>query len=252
LGRYKEAVDAYDFAIAIEDSFAPAYHQKAEALTAMERFGDALEVHRESLLIDAPQPSTFCYMGECLEHLGNLDEAEQYYLQCLELDAHFVDAHIGLGVLDDLREEHEAALEHLAQALLLEPQHEDTLLMMATVLKKLQRHEEADTCLVQLLERNPKHLEAWEERVDNMQALEAHQEALMLLDNAFEHLPPTSTTLGYKQFVSLFALRKDGEALRLLDHLLMADFEGMNRLLETYPGLLDDPRVASRYTRMKP
>jgi len=252
LGRYKEAVDAYDFAIAIEDSFAPAYHQKAEALTAMERFGDALEVHRESLLIDAPQPSTFCYMGECLEHLGNLDEAEQYYLQCLELDAHFVDAHIGLGVLDDLREEHEAALEHLAQALLLEPQHEDTLLMMATVLKKLQRHEEADTCLVQLLERNPKHLEAWEERVDNMQALEAHQEALMLLDNAFEHLPPTATTLGYKQFVSLFALRKDGEALRLLDHLLMADFEGMNRLLETYPGLLDDPRVASRYTRMKP
>ena len=252
LGRYKEAVDAYDFAIAIEDSFAPAYHQKAEALTAMERFGDALEVHRESLLIDAPQPSTFCYMGECLEHLGNLDEAEKYYLQCLELDAHFVDAHIGLGVLDDLREEHEAALEHLAQALLLAPQHEDTLLMMATVLKKLQRHEEADTCLVQLLERNPKHLEAWEERVDNMQALEAHQEALMLLDNAFEHLPPTSTTLGYKQFVSLFALRKDGEALRLLDHLLMADFEGMNRLLETYPGLLDDPRVASRYTRMKP
>jgi tetratricopeptide (TPR) repeat protein len=252
LGRYKEAVDAYDFAIAIEDSFAPAYHQKAEALTAMERFGDALEVHRESLLIDAPQPNTFCYMGECLEHLGNLDEAEQYYQQCLELDPHFVDAHIGLGVLDDLREEHEAALEHLAQALLLEPHHEDTLLMMASVLKKLQRHEEADTCLVQLLERNPKNLEAWEERVDNMQALEAHEEALMLLDNAFEHLPPTSTSLGYKQFVSLFALRRDGEALRLLDHLLLADFEGMNRLLETYPGLLDDPRVASRYTRMKP
>ena len=34
--------------------------------------------------------------------------------------------------------------------------------------------------------------------------------------------------------------------------LLLADFEGMNRLLETYPGLLDDPRVASRYARMKP
>ena len=252
LGKYKEAVDAYDFAIAIEDSFGPAYHQKAEALTAMERYGDALEVHRETLLIDAPQPSTFCYMGECLEHLGNLDEAEQYYLQCLELDAHFIDAHIGMGVLDDLREDYNAALEHFAQALLLHPHHEDTLLMMATVLKKLGRHEDADTCLVQLLERNPKHLEAWEERVDNMQILEAHEEALTLLDNAFEHLPPTSTSLGYKQFVSLFALRLDGEALRLLDHLLLADYDGMNRLLETYPGLLDDPRVASRYARMKP
>lgn len=252
LGKYKEAVDAYDFAIAIEDSFAPAYHQKAEALTALERFGEALEVHRETLLIDAPQPSTFCYMGECLEHLGNLDEAEQYYMQCLELDAHFLEAHVGLGVLDDLREDCNAALEHFAQALLLHPHHEDTLLMMATVLKKLGRHEDADTCLVQLLERNPQHLEAWEERVDNMQILEAHQEALNLLDNAFEHLPPASTSLGYKQFVSLFALRMDGEALRLLDHLLLADYDGMNRLLETYPGLLDDPRVASRYARLKP
>ena len=173
-------------------------------------------------------------------------------MQCLELDVHFLEAHVGLGVLDDLRQDHAAALEHFAQALLLHPHHEDTLLMMATVLKKMERHEDADTCLVQLLERNPKHLEAWEERIDNMQALEAHDQALILLDNAFEHLPPTSTSLGYKQFVSLFALRLDGEALRLLDHLLMADFEGMNRLLETYPGLLDDPRVASRYTQMKP
>ena len=252
LGKLKEAVEAYDYAILIEDSFAPAYHQKAEALTAMENFGDALEVHKEALGLDIPQPSTYCYMGECLEHLGKLDEAAEYYHQCLELDANFLEAHIGLGVLADLREDHSAALEHMAQALLLNPNHADTLLMMATILKKMGRHEEADTCLVQLLERNPKHVEAWEERIDNMQALEAHDQALILLDNAFEHVPPTSTTLGYKQFVSLFALRLDGEALRLLDHLLLADFDGMNQLLETYPGLLDDTRVASRYERMKP
>lgn len=252
LGKYKEAVDAYDFAIAIEDGFAPAYHQKAEALTALDRFGDALEVHRETLLLDAPQPSTFCYMGECLENLGNLDEARQYYEQCLDLDPHFVEAHIGLGVLADLQDRRDEALEHLAQALLLDPDHEDTLLMMATILKKMERHEEAEICLVQLLERNPSMIEAWEERVDNLQAMEAHEEALTMLDNAFEHVPPTSSTLGYKQFVSLFALRMDGEALRLLDTLLLADFDGMDRLLETYPGLLDDPRVASRYARFKP
>ena len=252
LGKLKEAVDAYDFAIAIEGAFAPAYHQKAEALTAMEKYGDALEVHRESLEVDAPQPSTLCYMGECLEHMGSLDEAAEYYHQCLELDPQFLEAHVGLGVLEDLKGNQAGALEHMAQALLLNPNHEDTLLMMATILKKMERHEEADTCLVQLLERNPKQIEAWEERVDNMQALEAHEQALILLDNAFEHVPPTSTVLGYKQFVSLFALRMDGEALRLLDHLLLADFDGMNRLLETYPGLLDDPRVASRYARMKP
>ena len=49
-------------------------------------------------------------------------------------------------------------------------------------------------CLVQLFERNPNSVEAWEERVDNLQALEAHEEALIVLDNAFEHVPPTSIT----------------------------------------------------------
>ena len=49
LGKYKEAVEAYDFAIAIEDSFVR-LSPKVEALTAMERFAEALDVHRETLL----------------------------------------------------------------------------------------------------------------------------------------------------------------------------------------------------------
>ena len=121
LGKLKEAVDSYDFAIAIEGAFAPAYHQKAEALTAMEKYGDALEVHRESLEVDAPQPSTLCYMGECLEHMGSLDEAAEYYHQCLELDPNFLEAHVGLGVLEDLKGNQEGALEHMATALLQNP-----------------------------------------------------------------------------------------------------------------------------------
>ena len=52
----------------------------------------------------------------------------------------------------------------------------------------------AETC--RLLERNPSSIEAWEERVDNLQALEAHEKALIVLDDAFEHIPPTSTTQG--------------------------------------------------------
>ena len=56
LGKYKEAVEACDFAIAIEDSFGLPITKKQEALTAMERFAEALDVHRETLLIEAPQP----------------------------------------------------------------------------------------------------------------------------------------------------------------------------------------------------
>ena len=42
---------------------------------------------------------------------------EQYYMQCLELDARFLEAHVGLGVLDDLPD-HAAALDTLRKLLL--------------------------------------------------------------------------------------------------------------------------------------
>ena len=38
-------------------------------------------------------------MGECLERLGRLDEASEYYKASLVLDPAFPDAFIGLGVL---------------------------------------------------------------------------------------------------------------------------------------------------------
>ena len=67
--------------------------------------------------------------------------------------------------------------------------------MMATVLKKMERHEDADV-FGPTLERNPKHLEAWK----NASTCKRWRPttSLILLDNAFEHLPPTSTTLGHK------------------------------------------------------
>jgi tetratricopeptide (TPR) repeat protein len=76
-GKYPQAIDAYDFAIAIESAFGPAYHQKAEALVAMERYNDALHTYEETLSFEDITPRTQCYMGECLERLGNLDQASE-------------------------------------------------------------------------------------------------------------------------------------------------------------------------------
>ena len=56
-----------------------AYHQKAEALVAMERYQDALHTYEETLTFEDPSPSTRCYMGECLERIGDLERAETYY-----------------------------------------------------------------------------------------------------------------------------------------------------------------------------
>ena len=64
----------------------------------MERYQDALHTYEETLTFELPSPSTRCYMGECLERIGDLERAESYYRDSLKLDPRFADAFVGLGV----------------------------------------------------------------------------------------------------------------------------------------------------------
>ena len=99
----------------------------------MERFGDALEVHRETLLIDA-RAKHILLAANASNILGIWTRQSSTTSNVWSLMP-ASRTHVGLGVLDDLREDHESALEHFGQALLLHLHHEDTLLMMAMTLK---------------------------------------------------------------------------------------------------------------------
>ena len=91
-GEFDKAISSYEFALVIDEEFSPALLQKAAALTMMEDYLQALECYRESILMDAPQANTYTLMGECMERMGKLSEASDYYYCALELDGEFADA----------------------------------------------------------------------------------------------------------------------------------------------------------------
>ena len=250
-GRYTEAIDAYDFAIAIEDSFGPAYLQKADALSNMERFADALEVYRESLEHEPASANTICYMGECFERMGDLNAAEKFYRESLDLDPQFSDAYVGLGVLADLREEYGVARLHFEQALRLDPGNQDYLLMLGTTFKKLGEHEEAEALFAESLGNHPRFHDMWLERVDNLQLQDEHVRALECIEEALGHVK-RDVHLRIRQFVSLYALRRDAAAFRLLESLLINHYDETEILITLNPALANDARFLERYDRFKP
>ena len=250
-GRQAKAIDAYDFAIAIEDSFGPAYHQKAEALVSMERYADALETYQETLNFESASPATHCYMGECLERMGDLDQAMTYYKASLELDPAFPDAFIGLGVLADLKGNLQEACAHFERAINLEPEQADYYLLLATAQKKMGENERAEQLYAQGLSLDIAHEELWIERIDNLQAIEAHDQALKIADFGLEHLPESSG-IRYRQFISHYALKQFAKAFDYLEHLLTHYFDGTEELLNLLPALANDARFVDRYERYKP
>ncbi len=249
-GRYTRAIDAYDFAIAIESAFGPAYHQKAEALVAMERYQDALHTYEETLSFEEPSPSTRCYMGECLERIGDLDRAEEYYRESLKLDPQFADAFVGLGILSDMRGRLSTACSYFEQALKIEPKHADYHLLLATCLKKREEHDRAEEIYTKGLLLDIQHEELWLERVDNLQLAVRHEDALLVIDDGLAALQ-NAPKLSYRRFISQYALGQHKAAFDLLELLLTNHYDQSEILLNFLPALANDARYIERIERFK-
>ena len=251
LGKIKEAVNAYEFCTAIDKSYIKAYYQKAEALASGEFNAEAIEAYKDILNLEEDSPYILCNIGECYERLGEVNLAEDYYKQCLELDSDFPEAYVGLGVLADIQNLPYVAVQYFEHAATLDNNNEDYKLLLATALIKAGKHGLAEEQFAEVIERNPKNEEAWEGRIDNLQRIDAHEAALDALEQGLA-IVQDPTTLLYQQFVSMFKCGMEAKSLDLLEHLLIHKYEASSRIFESFPELLGDGRIAERVARLKP
>ena len=244
-GKYPRAIDAYEYALVVDEGFSPALLQKAAALTMMEDYVQAMECYRESILMDAPQANIYTLMGECQERLGSLSEAEEYYYCALDLDAEFADAHVGLGVVSEMRKDWTSSLKHFEKALALEPANLEYHILLGGILRKIGMHDEAGLIYANALRLEPDNLEVFLEAADNLQKDDRHDEALALLDG----VPLTSVhdpLVVCRRFVSLYSLGQTKHAYSLLDVSLEKTPDLCTTLVELFPGIAQDAEFSLR------
>ena len=251
VGKIKDAVTSYDFCIAIDKNYTRAYHQKAEALTSGEHYAEAYEAYKEVLSVEAKSSYILCNMGECMERLGEFDNAEDYYKQSLEIDPEYTDAFVGLGVLADLQSLPSVAVQYFEHAVTLDDYNVDYRLLLATSYIKVGQPKDAEKHFKIVLERDPKNEDAWEGRIDNLQRIDAHEAALEALEQGLA-IVNDPTYLLYQQVYSLYKSGNKKQAIDLFEQLLIHTFDNSSRIIDTYPDILEDPRIAEIYSRLKP
>ena len=245
IGQHSQAIESYEFSLVIDDGFSPALLQKASALTMMEDYDQALECYRESMLMDAPQANIYTLMGECKERVGSLSEAEEYYLCALELDGDFADAHVGLFVVAEMREDWTGSLKHFERAMALEPENVEYHILLGGILKKIGMHDEAGLIYANALRLEPENLEVHLEAAENLQADDRHEEALELLDS----VPPASTEdplVICRRFISLYSLGRTKTAFSVLDLGIERAHDLCQILLGLFPGIDQDAEFSLR------
>jgi serine/threonine protein kinase len=95
LGRYEEALAAFEQALRLDPHFADALFGKGNALYFLKRYEDALLAYEQAIRLDPYNPAFHNNKGSTLYSLGRYREALAAYKQALHIDPHHASAQQG-------------------------------------------------------------------------------------------------------------------------------------------------------------
>src|ERR1700733_6297246 len=79
LKLYEKAVDAYKYALAIDEKFDYAYRNMGDAFIRLRKFKDAIESLEKVLELSRPEDVIYEAIGHCYDKLNNYAQARFYY-----------------------------------------------------------------------------------------------------------------------------------------------------------------------------
>lgn len=143
--KYEDAIDAYDYALVINEEDTVSLIQKAHAQYQLNNYQDAIETYLEYLNLSPEKWQVMTFIGECYEKLDNFTSALYYYkLSLTEMPNNF-DALIGVAICYLEMEEYALSLEYILPALELDDKAADVWVYFAEANIGLNKIDEALT-----------------------------------------------------------------------------------------------------------
>jgi tetratricopeptide (TPR) repeat protein len=248
LSLFEKAIDAYDYAILIKDSFASAYFNKGNALVNLEKYAEAIEVYRHTFEYEQPNADTYCAIGECYE---KLDDARAFYKKSVKMDSKLADAWFGIGVTLDFEERYFEALHFYKKALDLDIANADYWFAIADAEYKLKHMAEAESAYEKVVELNPLDVDAWLDYSSILYEQDRLVDAIGVISDAIKN-NPEAAELYYRMVAYLFAKGDYNEALNFLELALSSDPEKHYILFDYLPQLQKNKVIVdiiNRYTK---
>lgn len=109
----EKAIWAFEFCVAIDDTFNEAIFELASAYMDIEEYRKALVYLNDYLKLNDEDPLPFIMIGECYEALNEIDTAYRFYLKGSQLMPSSDDAWLGRGKMNNLLGKYPEAIQEL-------------------------------------------------------------------------------------------------------------------------------------------
>ncbi|HET9057911.1 MAG TPA: tetratricopeptide repeat protein [Chitinophagaceae bacterium] len=247
---YEKAIDAYQYAVAIDEKFDYAYRNMGDAYIRLRKYKDAIEMLEKVLELSRPEDVIYEAIGHCYDHLKNYAQARFYYRKASHLNSE--DSKLYYKIARTyINEGHwENAIKQLRIALEIhhiQPEYNHAL---GECLVQLGHFKEAIDAFSNVIHHRPKNVQAWASLLECFISAGRLNDAEKYAKIAFEQTKNKPLFLYYLSAI-FFLMGKTKEAVNKLELAMEKAPKLIKKFIALNPQILQNQQVVDLIARHK-
>jgi tetratricopeptide (TPR) repeat protein len=247
---YEKSVDAYRYAVAIDEKFEYAYRNMGDAYIRLRKYRDAIEALERVLELTRPEDVIYEAIGHCYDRLKNFAQARFYYRKASHLNLE--DSKLYYKIAGTYMNEGQwvTAIKQLETALQIHRMQPEYNLAMGECKMQLGDYKEAIQYFSNVVRQRPKNISSWEALIRCLYNGGYYEEGLEQVKAAMKHTENKPLFIFYRSAL-FFAMGKYKEGCIHLEKGMNVAPKLLKKLIDLNPALLQHQQVVDLVARYK-
>ncbi|MDR0969033.1 MAG: tetratricopeptide repeat protein [Lentimicrobiaceae bacterium] len=233
---FDEAIDKFDFAIAIDEKDKNLYYHKAFVYEHQNRYREAIGVYNDMIDLNIDRAQGYACIGKCFIKMNDPLNALTFFKKAIKADGTLPDPWIGIALIFRKDDKLTEAIKYVEHALHLSPSDWDSNLLLTRLYLQTDRIDDAEKHFEKMMKESDKPEEFFIEYIEFFLQQNDYTEAFDRCVLAVENFPDSAPLLYYAAGIC-FLMKNDTSAFLALEKALLLDYFGYESFLERFLSL---------------
>lgn len=250
LKLYEKSIDAYQYAITIDEKFDYAYRNMGDAYIRLRKYKDAIEVLEKVIELAKPESVIYEAIGHCYDRLKNHAQARFHYRKALHLRQDDSKLYYKIACTYFNEGQWESCIKQLESAMKMRRLQTEYNLLAGECKMQLGLYKEAIQYFSNVVRTRPKNAGGWEALIRCLYKATYFEEALEQTEAAQRVTNDKPLFIFYKAAV-LLGMGKAKEAILQLEQGMKSSPKLLKKFIELNPSILQNQLVVDVLARYK-
>lgn len=250
LKLHEKAIDAYQYAIVIDEKFDYAYRNMGDAYLRIRKYKEAIEALEKVLELSRPEDVIYEAIGHCYHRMKNYAQARFHYKKAVHLNSDDSRLYQKIAATYMQEGQWQQAIKQLEHAIRIHKHINEYSILMGECFMHLGEYKEAAAYFGTVVKNKPKQIAGWESLIKCLVANDQLALALEQTELAYMSTSGKVIFVFYRSAI-LYMMKKTSEALLQLEMALSKSSKLVNKLTKFYPEMMQDSKVSEMISNYK-